>query len=58
MAHGTTSVHTFVVRNEGEQPLTISYDHPSCGMCIETTFVEATVQPGATCGRIGAHEDQ
>jgi hypothetical protein len=49
MAFGSTNVQTFVIRNEGDKPLTVEFVRPSCGKCIETTFTKTTVPPGETC---------
>lgn len=42
--HGT---HTWIVRNDGDAPLTLSTGAPSCGVCIKVFKVaKATVEPG------------
>jgi hypothetical protein len=39
--------HTFVVKNEGTKPLTITRVVPSCG-CTSSGFTEAPIAPGKT----------
>lgn len=46
LGHDKTGEHTFVVRNDGSGPLTLSVGGMSCGNCIQTAFLEATLQPG------------
>jgi hypothetical protein len=44
MVKGTVTTHTFVLRNTGSEPLTITRAFPSCG-CTVTKFDE-TIPPG------------
>jgi hypothetical protein len=49
--HDQTRETTFVIRNEGGMPLTLTWAPPSCGMCIENkhNFTEKTVPSGESC---------
>jgi Protein of unknown function (DUF1573) len=43
-AHGT---HAWIVRNDGDAPLTLSTGQPSCGVCIKVfSVVKETLAPG------------
>jgi hypothetical protein len=37
---------TLKLENSSEEPLTVDFDGVSCGLCVETEFKNATVQPG------------
>lgn len=49
IAYDASAEHTFVIRNEGDAPLTLKLNSVSCGKCVETEFTEAVVAPGGTC---------
>jgi hypothetical protein len=38
--------HKFVVRNEGDEPLELTYLRESCGKCIEVVSKALTIPPG------------
>lgn len=43
-----TGHHEFFVRNDGNAPLRVRLSSFSCGKCVQTTFREATLEPGET----------
>ncbi|MDA1054726.1 MAG: DUF1573 domain-containing protein [Planctomycetota bacterium] len=46
MERDTSRSHSFVIRNRGDADLRVGKPEASCGICVETTFEEATLKPG------------
>jgi hypothetical protein len=46
MEYDGRSSHKFTVRNEGRQPLKLTFDHVSCGLCTQAKIEKEEIQPG------------
>jgi hypothetical protein len=46
MEYDGRSSHKFAVRNEGKQPLKLTFDHVSCGLCTQAKIEKENLQPG------------
>ena len=46
MEYQQSDKHTFVIRNDGQGALNLSFRGYSCGQCVETDFKGGVVQPG------------